>query len=93
MLPSLAGHWARAYSSNLAKQLNVCIVGSGPAGFYTADKVGEVKEATAILLVAAAATDALHVMVQLLKGYGDNIKVDIVVSVRLLQGSQHPYPP
>eukprot|EP00775_Hariotina_reticulata_P013005 gene13005-13134_t len=38
MLPSLLGHCARAYSSSLPKALSVCIVGSGPAGFYTAEK-------------------------------------------------------
>jgi cation diffusion facilitator CzcD-associated flavoprotein CzcO len=71
----------RSYSS-VAKQIAVCIVGSGPAGFYTAHQV-RISRAAA----AAAGTRRtlaysvyLRLPLQLLKLYGDDVTIDILVS-------------
>ena len=38
-----SSHWPRLFSSAaVSGPLNFCIVGSGPAGFYTADKVAAI---------------------------------------------------
>lgn len=39
--PLLVQGQARGISASTQEQLHVCVVGSGPAGFYTADRVGD----------------------------------------------------
>ena len=38
--PLLVLGLTRGFSASAPEQLHVCVVGSGPAGFYTADRVG-----------------------------------------------------
>lgn len=72
--------------SAAASRLSVCVVGSGPAGFYTVDKVPVVYIIVPVPVPLQRATretapDALIVCwLQLLKRYGDNVSIDVLVS-------------
>lgn len=64
--------------------LRLCVVGSGPAGFYTAERVG------VIWLTSSMARHRPHshphpLDTQLLKQFGDHVTVDVLVRVITLQ--------
>jgi hypothetical protein len=79
------GRWL---STSQAAQdvLRFCVVGSGPAGFYTVDKVQFVTPPGRGLCVSAAAPPAVLYTdrsplprVQLLKRFGEEARVDVLV--------------
>lgn len=70
-------------SAGPSKRLSVCVVGSGPAGFYTVDKVPRGGVLLALLCaepasLAGCLTRCLCSL-QLLKRYGDDVSIDLLV--------------
>ena len=64
--------------------LQACVVGSGPAGLYTADEVGAARGVCARDRRSAHASAYLRP--QLLKRYGDGVRVNVLVGPSAVVG-------